>query len=344
MPLDGNIQDAVSSPAPDLDDAIIGQNDEVSASSSDDAAPAGSSAATDDAPQSILSVVRDVVAKGKAEQAPASSADPQENDGQSADAPASKEQDDENYSDVPFNKHPRFRKLLDERNTYKVSHEKFEQTQRFLTEHGLSADEAASMLTVASMRKRDPAGCWEAMRPWLMDLAVAAGVVLPPAMKQRVDAGELSAEAALELSRTTAQVQALKQQQILDQQRAEQERVQAQVNAIQRAAEDWEADRQQKDPNFSAKVQPMKEKLAYFQMTEGRPTDPEGVRDQLKRAYAAVNASLNFSTSEAARTLATAPRRPPVRPVMGGQVTAPASSEPKSVLDIVRAAGRRTAS
>src|SRR5436190_14022834 len=61
-------------------------------------------------------IVKDVVAKRKAPEA--SSATVEEQTATRGARP--KEPDDENFSDVPFNKHPRFQEILRQRNTYKT--------------------------------------------------------------------------------------------------------------------------------------------------------------------------------------------------------------------------------
>lgn len=342
MPLDENTLGSASSPEPILDDVSLAHEADASISTLDDTA-AVSSPAKQDEPENILSVVRDVVArerKDAPEAAPSAASD--EGDGQPADAKATKEPDNENFSDVPFHTHPRFRQLLRQRDEFKRGHEQFSNVQSFLDVHGLSADEAANMLVIGGLRRTDPVACWNALQPFLHDLVVAAGVAIPPDLQQRVAAGEMSEAAARELSQSRAKIGAGEMQRTFEQERKERERLTDQATQVTRAAEDWEAERRQKDPHFDAKVDPIMREVAFLQRTEGIPNTPDGVRDQLKRAYEVVNSSLRTSVSNAGRTLATAAaatRRPAVRPVMGGQVQANASPEPKSVLDIVRGHG-----
>jgi hypothetical protein len=319
-PLDDEIQDMDSSTTSEtLDEAKVEQTA---------AAGAESSAAQDEAPKDTLSIVRDVVGdKTKAtEEAAASSAEGE--NGQSTDDKPAKEQDNENFSDVPFNKHPRFQQLLGKVKTYEQDATRYRHVQSYLDNNGVSAEEAADALHVAALAKTNPAQAWESVRPWVEKLLIASGNVLPPELAQRVDAGELSRDAALEVSRSRAQVQSFEVQRTFEQQRQARQAAEAQASSIVSTAEAWEADRQTKDPNFAAKVEPLQREIAYLHATEGKPTTPEGVKDQLTRAYKAVND----------RYVPPVPKVVPraVRPVTGGQVSGNARQAPNSILDIVR--------
>src|SRR5690625_2232221 len=103
-----------------------------------------------------LSVVRDVV--GDEEEAPAEEqASPAEGEeaGPEAgdDAPEAKEQDDEDYTDVPFHKHPRFQQLLRKAKTHEEDAKRYQNVQSFIDQHGLQADEAAELLVIGGDRK-----------------------------------------------------------------------------------------------------------------------------------------------------------------------------------------------
>jgi hypothetical protein len=326
-PLDDKEQDLDSSSGSETLDA--GKVDQTEPTGAD------SSAAQDDADKSVLSIVRDVVGeKVEPEPAAASSAEGEEV-GQSADDPA-KTQDDENYSDVPFNKHPRFQQLLTRVKTSEADAKRYQNVQTYLDSNGVSSEEAADALLVAALAKTNPAKAWEQVRPWLNKLLVAAGEVLPDELQQRVQAGELTRDAALEVSRSRATVQSFQTQRELEQQRQQREAADAAANSILSAATSWEQDRQQKDPNFAAKVAPLQREIAYLHATEGRPTTPEGVKDQLTRAYKAVNDA--YVPPAAPR-----PTPRPVRPVTGGQVSGSVQPVMNSILDIVKAKTRQTA-
>ena len=81
---------------------------------------AGSSSATDE--KDTSSIIRDVVGDDEDEPDAGSSPEGEEDeDEDTEDLKGDAEPDNENYSDVPFNKHPRFRELLAENKANKES-------------------------------------------------------------------------------------------------------------------------------------------------------------------------------------------------------------------------------
>ncbi|MGF7008111.1 hypothetical protein [Aminobacter sp. BE322] len=325
--LDDNIEDLEPSADPNLD---------VQA---DTAAPAAkpaeanSSAATGETEDNdLLSVVRDVVGESKAKSQAASPAEGEEDEGQGAEP---KKPDDENYEDVPFHKHPRFQHLLRKSKAFEQDAARYQNVQNFLEQAGLTGEEAADGLSVMGLAKTNPAEAWKQIKPWVQKLLIASGEVLPDDLRTRVQSGELSQEGAVEISRARATAASVTAAQTFEQQQRERREQTTLRTSLLTAAEDWERDRQIKDPNFSAKVEPLQKEIAFLQMKEGRPNTPEGVKDQLKRAYKAVNDQF--------RPPAPAPsqQRREIRPVTGGQVAGGQKPENVSTLDIVRANRRR---
>lgn len=296
---------------------------------------ASSSAATDENDGSPLSVVRDVVGARKDATA-ASSAEGSEG-GTTADGKEPKEPDNEEFSDVPFHKHPRFQGLIRERNELRPDAERYRNVQNFLDSSGLSSEEAANGLATMARAKVDPAGAWEEIKPWVQKLLHAAGEVLPDDLAQRVTAGELTQETALEVSRSRAKSTAVDTRTSFEQQQRDRRDQSALGTSLMTAATDWEKDRLAKDPNFAAKIVPLQKEIAWLHSQEGKPKTPEGVRDQLKRAYEAVNKQIKPAAPIPVRTA-----KPAVRPVTGGQVAGNVRPAPKSTLDIIKA-NRRTA-
>jgi hypothetical protein len=318
----------------ELDPSINSDLDEQTAAVQPDAqaeAAASSPATGENEDKDLLSVVRDVVKESREPSEPAS---PAENVETKVDDQDAKKEDDEDYSDVPFNKHPRFQQLLRKAKTYEADAGRYRNVETFLTNNNLGPDEAADVLIAAALAKTDPAKCWEQIKPWVQSVLVAAGEVLPQDLQQRVAAGELSREAAMELSRTKARAQSFEAQQSFREQQEQRRTQEAAVQALTGAAQSWEQDRLAKDPNFGSKTTALQKEILFLQRQEGRPNTPEGVRDQLNRAYKAVNDSLPRATP------APAPRKP-VQPVRGGNVAGNQQPENMSTLDIVRANRRQ---
>lgn len=322
----------------DQDAAADSANNDADAGAGDDAS--GSSTGADDNDAGLLDVVRDVVSERPAEAA--SSADGADA-GSDPGGASSDGQDDENYSDVPFHKHPRFQNLIRERNSLRDDAGRYQNVQRFIDENGLTSEEAANALTTFARAKVDPAGAFAELKPWLQQLLIDAGEVLPADLKERLDKGELTHDAALELSRSRAATKSHETRRSFDEQRQQRESQRSQGLELVNTAAAWEDDRKKKDPNFAAKYPALQREVAFLQSTEGKPTDKEGVLAQLKKAYEAVNKTFK---APAAPPQGGAPRpqqKPAIKPVTGGTVTGTVRQPPKNTLDIVRA-NRRKAS
>lgn len=120
---DKELEDQVSSPDPVLDDEVEGQQPATDEAAS---SPATEGEDGDD----LLSVVRDVVGDKRedADPEPAPPAEPEV----TAETPEAKEPDDEDYSDVPFHKHPRFQQLLRKEKASRENAQRYENVQNFM--------------------------------------------------------------------------------------------------------------------------------------------------------------------------------------------------------------------
>lgn len=312
----------------DLDPSTSSDQDAAADTQSADTANSSSANGEDDG---LLSVVRDVVAESRADQT-ASPAEGEENGQQSGDA-AQPEQNDENFSDVPFHKHPRFQQVLRQRDAYREDAERFHNVQSFIDNAGLSAEEAETGLHIMGLIKTNPVEAWKQMRPTVQNLLIAAGEVLPQDLQQMVQAGRMDQAAALEVSRARAGAQAVQVQRTFDQQRQERQTQRSAASAVAQSADSWEADRRRKDPNFDAKLVSLQKEVLFLQQTEGRPSTPEGVKEQLDKAYKAVNAALPKAPPVPAQ-------RPSIKPVTGGSVAGNPTPEARSTLEIIRSRRR----
>lgn len=311
-------------------DTSLPVKDEADASKeAEQSANAQSSGAEDvseTADEGSLSIVRDVVSKTEeAPEAAASSAN--EANGQKTGAEQPTEPDNENYSDVPFNKHPRFQQLLQEKKVAETDAQRYRNVENFIAEQGLTGEETQQLLQIGGLIKTNPVEAWKQMLPTIQRLAVAAGEVLPDDLKQRVQAGEVSREVALDLSRQRAANQANTTRHDWERSRSEQRQVVEVQQRIGSTVNTWEGERRARDPNFEAKLPAIEREVAWLQSKEGKPRDPEGVRAMLQRAYDAVSAQFIAPKSPT--------QRQPKRPVTGGQVNGNVRPEITSTLDII---------
>jgi len=320
----------------EAEDASLVKDEADAAQADEQSADADSSVAEDDktAEVSTLSVVRDVV-EGREETAAASSASEEvagEKPGEEAEA---KEPDNEEYSDVPFNKHPRFQKLLAQTKEFKQDAERYRNVETFIADNNLSGDEAAELLHIGGLIKTDPVKAWAAMKPIVQEVLIAAGEVLPDDLKTRVAAGEMSRDAAMEVSRSRAAMSTTTTLQEFNRRKAEADQQASARNATLGAVSSWEADRKAKDPNFDAKLPALEREVAWLRAKEGKPNTPEGVKAQLQKAYDA--ASATFAPPAVQR------QKPAVRPVTGGQVNGSVRPSVENTMDAVQAVLSRRA-
>ena len=336
------VADQVSSPDPE--DA---QEQETPVAET--AEPSAATGETDDT--DLLSVVRDVVGK-QSEAEDDQTASPAE--GEETVEAESAATDDEDYSKIPFAKHPDFKKLVRKKNEYRDKARAFEtqareyeqdavryrEVQNFMDHNNLAANEAAELLIVGGLMKTNPVEAWRRAQPTIQKLLVAAGELLPDDLAQRVQRGELNPASAMAESRARAMQMSMQRTQSFQEQRRQQQDAQNAVSANKQAAISWATDREQKDPNFAAKMPSLQREITFLQRTEGVPQDPQGVQEQLARAYKAVNAA--FRAPQAAPQAQQRPaQKKPITPVRGGQVAGNAGQSELSTMDIVRQHTRR---
>lgn len=331
MPLDDKDFEDMASSATSTD---APQPDDANVAAAADAANSSTATPGETEDEGLLSVVRDVVDANRKPEDQA--APPAAGEEDQVEAGAEKEDD---YSDVPFNTHPRFKKLIRERNDLREKAQSFEQdavryqnVQSFMDQNGLSAEEAANGLTTFALAKTNPVEAWKQAKPWVQQLLKAAGEVLPDDIKARVQAGEMSHEAALEVSRSRAMSTSMQATQSFQEQRRQKEQETSTASAITQAANDWEADRRVKDPNFEAKMPLLMREVAFLQRRDGVPNTPEGVKEQLKAAYKSI--VLPAAPAVTAQRPAPAAKKA-ITPVRGGQVAGGAAPEVKSTMDVL---------
>lgn len=309
---------------------------DAGAQSPDNAASSPANGASGE--RDLLSVVRDAVDKTQAPDQQAASPAEGSGEGKEPDAKEAPARDDENYTDVPFHKHPRFQEVIRERNAFKADAGEYRKVQTFLDDNGVSAAEAADLLTVGALAKSNPAKAWELAKPWVVKVMQAAGEILAPELQEAVNAGEMSRERAFELSRARATVQSSEASQSFREQQEQRRQVEQAATDIRDAAVNWESERRDRDPNFEAKIEPILREVAYRRMQGQVPDSPAAVKAQLDDIYKAVNASLAPAAVAPAPTPRPAATRPARTPITGGSVAGSTRPKPDSVLDIVRQA------
>jgi hypothetical protein len=288
----------------------------------------------------LLSVVKSVVeqsAEAQDDESPSESpTDTQSEQGSETELEQPDPERDEDYSKLPFNKHPRFRELVREKNTYKATLAEYESDakqyrdiQAFMQSNGLSAEEVANTLgMMAQMKSGDPAAAYELMRQRMEELALAAGKKLPQELEERVEQGFVDRETAQQLYQK--QVQAERQAALANnqlQQRTYQD-AQTQVVSIANAVQSWEQSTKVTDPDFEIKVDLVKDRVRAHVAANGMPKTPDEAVKLTKEAYESVTQVLRRAQGP----------KQSMRPAVGGKVNGSAAPEPRSLLDVIRQA------
>ena len=278
----------------------------------------------------LLSVVRNAVApdgEGDAVSPPGQETSDKSKTDVAAGTPKADPTDPNDYSDVPFHNHPRFKQLVTRAKQAEAGSKQFEQVQEFLAANSMTEDDAADALLIWAKMKTDPQAAWKELKPIVQKLLVEAGEVLPADLRQQVETRQITRDAAMEISRLRSQngvtSKTLERQQVTADKQAQDVRVQQ----IKSEADRWEQTTRERDPDFEQLRDGILREIVFMQRTQGIPNTPSGVRQQLQEAYDAV------------KTRVPAKARPAVRPVTGGRVAGgQPTAAPSSMLDIVRGA------
>lgn len=286
---------------------------------------------------SLLSVVQSVSAQSDQQSAEDGDTEsPTEEQSQEAATEQTTGEQPEDFSKLPFNKHPRFRELVKEKNTYKSQVAEYEadakqyrEIQGFMQANGLTAEEVAQSLEMlAKVKTGDPATAYELMQERMEALAVAAGKKLPTDLEEKVEQGYIDRETAQELYQR--QVEAERKAQVastqLERQSAQDQ--QAQVHAMASAVAAWEQSTKATDPDFDLKADLVKDRVRAHVAQHGMPKTTEAALKMSKDAYDAVTQTLLRVRGD----------KTPMRTAVGGKTNGSAAPEPKSLLDVVRRA------
>lgn len=287
---------------------------------------AESSTAESETEEDLLSVIQDAMQPD--EEPESHSENEVEEDQVAADA----ETDDaeyaepvEDFTDVPFNKHPRFKKLLEERNAFKESASKFDVMQNYLTENNLSGDEAAKGLEIMALMKADPMAALNALKPYVQNLSQAAGIMLPQDIQTRVDDGYLDEDAGRELAVARAEAERQKAQVNQYAQAQQYQAAQQHRSSLAETVTAWEERTAQSDPDFDLKREEMEDRIRVLVSQKGQPQTAQDAIAMAKEAYETVNERFTSRFAD----------RRPIKTASGGKLGGSPQAEPKSLQEAI---------
>jgi hypothetical protein len=273
-----------------------------------DANPANSSVAdtpdANDAPRSLLSVVQDALEPKQTEAQTGSSDVEGEGEAKAAVEGGAQPEGEakteaEAEAEVPFHNHPRWKKLVAERDAFKDDAESFQGIQNFMQSNGLSGDEVAEGYEIMALLKRGDRDSYtkalEWFEPRVAFLREQVGAVLPDDLATRVESGELDEETAAELAQARA---ALRLNDQANQERARRAEVETAGAAVQataltmaKAVQTWEDTTKAADPDYAKKadlVIAMSRSIVQERGGKGPANEQEAI-ELVKTAYGRVN-------------------------------------------------------
>ena len=286
----------------------------------------------------LMDVVEDALKSSKEEEESAPPEPPagevEEVDTEKLETPKTSEEE-EDWSDVPFNKHPRFQSLVQEKNRLKSEAgqhredaEQYRKITDFITTNRLSAEEAAEGFRVMSLMKNDPTKAYEVLQGHLEGLAKTTGAELSEDLQVKVDDGLLDEDAAQELSRARAQLAQERTLRESSQQSLQEQQAQAQYDHLQKTLNQWEATTRQRDPDYDLKSDELNDRVQALVAERGKPVTSE-------QALAIANDAYKVVTD---RHLRRVPPKRSLRTATGGKIGGTPQPEPKTLEEVVERA------
>lgn len=221
----------------------------------------------------------------------------------------------------------RVRRLLQERDAYRADAERIRVLDNFMDQHGLEPQDVKQLLEAGALLRR---GDYEAflrhVDPLTQTAQEALGQRLPQDIQEMLDNGEITENAAQELTRSRFaarrhQAAAERSQRTVQEQRQQGE-TQRRAEAMRTAIGTWEARTRAADPDYDAKADTVQRVVQGLVVQRGRPANEQDALAMVKEAYDTVSGLVTRAK----------PQVRPTRPTpTGGTSTRPASAEPKTL-------------
>lgn len=284
--------------------------------------------------QTLLDVVKNAGRKVQPEAAP--SAEGKEGKASEDSKPAEAVKDDakavseKTEEKLPFHNHPRWKEVLQERDSYRVKAEQYSKIENYMSSNGLQPNEVAEGFYVMSLIRNNPIEAYKVLHGHLQKLAPVVGAVLPKDIEEKVDQGSLDAESARELAQARARAKVLSEQQqrAAAEQQAKDERTRRE--GAKAAVVAWESSIKQRDPDYPNKQQFIRDRVRVM-LQQGEPTSPQEAVALVEKAYAEVTEQM----------LKVMPRPQSARQVVStASSSVSAQPQPKTLLDVVRQVAR----
>lgn len=243
--------------------------------------------------------------------------------------------------EVPFHEHPRWKEKIQEVETLKQqveqSNQRLErmtQLEQFVTANNITEDQFREVMELAAALNNNPARAWEIIEPKVSVLSQFNANVLPEDLAKEVEDGILSKERAQEIAkfRASEKANAGREKVSVEQQQR------AALQAIDKAALDWDTAQQKLDPTFKPKASANEpdgkwefvQMAFYNKLRSTKDFSPAGIVRLLEESKQGVEKSFGRLT----------PAKKPMRTLSANGTSAKTKPELKTADDIIEAAAR----
>jgi hypothetical protein len=240
---------------------------------------------------------------------------------------------------LPFNNHPRWKEVTGQNRDLKAQvetltpdAEQYRTINSFMSLHHLTPDEVGEGFITMAMAKNGDPRVLQRLDDFRAKIAMAIGEAIPADIQAKVDSGEISEDAAKELSKARAHLKVSE--------RDKADRDAADANAKVAAAREqlaakqatvvtaWDAEQRKLDPDFAKKENAIARYARALMQEHGPPPTEAAAVELMKAAYAQVNRDFAAAIPPKKEIM-----RTPIAPSSNG-----AKPVPKTLAEAVRQA------
>ena len=245
---------------------------------------------------------------------------------------ASEDTPSDDYKDVPFNKHPRFRGLVSEKNELKETVSKLQNDSDqyakitdFIEKNNLTAKDSVEGFKIMAAIRNNPDLAYKMLGHHLGNMSKVTGRSIPKDIQAKVDDGFLDENAARELSQTRAKLARVQNLRKADHARGAKQQSAVQSDMLSNALQTWGETTLAKDVDFSLKQEEFNDRVVALVNERGQPQTQAEVLSLVDDAYATVNE----------RFKARQPHPSAMKTATGGKLSGTPVAEPVSLRDAI---------
>ena len=238
----------------------------------------------------------------------------------------------EDYTDVPFNKHPRFRSLVSEKNELKETvgklqndSEQYAKITDFIEKNNLTAKDSVEGFKIMAAIRNNPDLAYKMLGHHLGNMSKVTGRSIPKDIQSKVDDGFLDENAARELSQTRAKLARVQNLRKADHARGAKQQTAVKSDMLSSALTTWGETTLAKDVDFELKQPEFNDRVVALVNERGQPRTQAEVLSLVDDAYATVNE----------RFKARQPSPSAMRTATGGKLSGTPVAEPVSLADAI---------